>query len=171
MGGLPCRFLKIDKKCPVFGKFTLFMCIYGLNSHLKDSFKSVLGKKHEIFPCGCLLFYGVLEVFIKVPYPKKPVLSWKVPGYAPLTLILTFHPNFHPNIWVSANLSIYKELIHDNMSLVFWKQRIFSLVLLLRRSKIIFINVVLILPITVITSLILKLHWLSTVPDKLRIGS
>ena len=112
-----------------------------------------------------------LKCLSKYPYPKKPVLSWKVPGYAPLTLILTFHPNFHPNIWVSANLSIYKKLIHDNISLVFWKQRIFSLVLLLRRSKIIFINVVLILPITVITSLILKLHWLSTAPDQLRIGS
>ena len=90
VGGLPCRFLKIDKKCPVFGKFTLFMCIYGLNSHLKDSFKSVLGKKHEIFPCGCLLFYGVLEVFIKVP------LSQETCSVLKSSWLRTFnsHPNF-----------------------------------------------------------------------------
>ena len=33
-------FLKIEKKCSV--------CIYGLNSHLKSSFKSIL-EKHQIF--------------------------------------------------------------------------------------------------------------------------
>ena len=51
--GLFCSFLKIDencpiakKKCPNFGKNTLFVCLYRLNSHLKCIFKHILEKKH-----------------------------------------------------------------------------------------------------------------------------
>ena len=45
-GGLSCPLLKIEKKCPVFS-------IYGLNSHLKSSFKSILGhKSHNVSQRG-----------------------------------------------------------------------------------------------------------------------
>ena len=59
---------------------------------------------------------------------KKPVLLKKIPGWMPVTLNLTFHLNFHPNIWVFANLPIYSKLIHDNISLVFSKLNIFCLI-------------------------------------------
>ena len=32
---------------------------------------------------------------------------------------LSFYPYFHPNVWVFANLFIYRKIIHDNRSLVF----------------------------------------------------
>ena len=48
---------------------------------------------------------------------KKPVLPWKISGCAPVTFNLTFHPNFHPNIWVFANLPIYRKLIHETFAL------------------------------------------------------
>ena len=48
-----------------------FMYIYELNSHLnsplKCSFKSILEKKHQLFPCGALPLYVVHEKFIEVP--------------------------------------------------------------------------------------------------------
>ena len=37
------------KRAPVLEKSVLFMCIYGLNSHLKCNFKSALEKKHQNF--------------------------------------------------------------------------------------------------------------------------
>ena len=52
-------------------------------------------------------------------YLSKPVLPRKVPGCVPVTVILTFLRNFHPNIWAFANLPIYKTLIHGNISLAF----------------------------------------------------
>ena len=36
-------FFENRKKCPG----VLFVCIYGLNSHLKCSFKSILERKHQ----------------------------------------------------------------------------------------------------------------------------
>ena len=68
---------------------------------------------------------------------KKPVLPWKIPGCAPVTFNLTFHPNLHPNIWVFANLPIYSKSIHDNISFVFWKPKTFCLALFWRRYKIV----------------------------------
>ena len=68
---------------------------------------------------------------------KKPALPQKIPGCAPITFNLTFHPNFHPNIWIFANLPIYSKLIHDNISLVFWKPKTFCLGLFWRRYKIV----------------------------------
>ena len=68
---------------------------------------------------------------------KKPVLPRKIPGCAPATFNLTFHPDFHPNICVFANLPIYSKLIHDNISLVFWKQKTFCLELFWGRYKIV----------------------------------
>ena len=40
----------LPKKCPNFGKSTLFVSIHGLNSHLKFSFRSTLEKKHQNLP-------------------------------------------------------------------------------------------------------------------------
>ena len=42
------------------------MCIYGLYSHFKCSFKNILEKNKKIFPCGALLLYVEHEVFIEV---------------------------------------------------------------------------------------------------------
>ena len=72
--------------------------------------------------------YVVHEVFIELPLFQE-ILPRKIPGCAPVTFNLTFHPNFHPNILVFANLPIYRKLIHDNISLVFGKAKIFYLVL------------------------------------------
>ena len=89
-------------------------------------------------------FFCVLSMkcLLKCPYSKKPVLSQKMPGCAPVTLILTFHPNFHPNSLVFAFLLIHRKLINDNISLPSkhssWWRRLFKtnmFALVLRRQK------------------------------------
>ena len=55
-----------------------------------------------MLPCAALFFSAVREVFISVTIAKN--LPPKIPGCGSITLILNFHPNFHPNIWV---LQIY----------------------------------------------------------------
>ena len=65
-GDLPCPFLKIEQ-CPALEKSALFVCIYGLNSHLKYSFKSIVEKKHQNFFRGAFLLYAVHETFMEVP--------------------------------------------------------------------------------------------------------
>ena len=114
-------------------KILPFVCIYGLNPHFKCIFKNRKNKK--LFSCGALLLYVVIKFLLKCPYSKKRVLPPKIPGCTPITFSLTFHPNFHPSILVFANLPIYRKLIHDNVSLMFWKRRIFDLVLFWRRFK------------------------------------
>ena len=69
----------------------------------------------EIFPCAALVLYVVFEVFIEV-------LLFQETCTAPKNSRLcacNFHSNFRHNIWVFANLPIYRKLIHDNISLVF----------------------------------------------------
>ena len=61
--GSVCAFLKIKKNA----LSALFVCIYGLNSHFKYSFKNILQQNTKIFPCGDLLLYVVYEMFIEVP--------------------------------------------------------------------------------------------------------
>ena len=75
-GGLFWPFLKNEKTCPDLGKNcpdsrkkTLFVCIYGLNDHLK--YKNRWRKNTKIFPCRALLLYAVHEKFIKVPPFQK----------------------------------------------------------------------------------------------------
>ena len=56
------------KKLPWFWKkSTLYVHIYGLNSQLKRTFKSILEKKHKTFFLRDILFYVVHETFIQVP--------------------------------------------------------------------------------------------------------
>ena len=90
-----------------------------LSSNLKCSFKNIL----RISKC---------------PYSKKPVLSRKYPGCAPITFNVTSHPNFYRNIWLFGNLPIYRKLIHDKIGLVFWKPGIFFSVLFWKRYKIVY---------------------------------
>ena len=113
------------------------MCIYGLNSPLKCSFKNILKKKQEnvsLEPFFCLSCMNCLS---KCFYSKKPVLSRKISGCAPVTFNIIFHPNFNPNIWDFANLPINRKFIHGNISLVFWKPKCFCFVLFWRRYKIV----------------------------------
>ena len=124
--GLPCPFWKYEKIALILEKIALFVCIYGLNCHLKCSFKDILEKKHEQF------FLRSLKCLSNCRYFKKPILPC-----APITLVLTFHPNFNPNICTFSNLLIYRKSTHDNISLVFWKSRIYCLVLFWRRYKIV----------------------------------
>ena len=76
---LPCPFSKIgkkftdsQKKCPDLGKNVLFECIYGLNSHLKCSFKGILEKNTKMFHCGALLFYLHMECLFYMEYVPIP---------------------------------------------------------------------------------------------------
>ena len=51
--GLPCLFLKIQKKCPYFGKNVLIVPIYGLNCKIENPFLRVSSRKNtENFPWG-----------------------------------------------------------------------------------------------------------------------
>ena len=98
----------------------------------------MLKKKQENFsqaqPFFCM---SCMKCLSKCFSSKKPVLPRKIPGCTPVTSNLTFYPNFHPNIWVFANLPIYSKLIHGNISLKFWKPKTFCLVLFWRRYKIV----------------------------------
>ena len=128
--GLPCLFWKKTKSTLLLEKIALLECIYRLNSHLKCSFKSILQKKHESFPCGALHLYVAHKVFVEVPRFQEICSAPKMFGCAPVTYILTFHPNFHPNIWVFVTLPIYRKLINGNISLVLkTKNLLFCLVL------------------------------------------
>ena len=114
------------------------MCIYGLNSHWKCSFKNILQQKQENISLRSPSFVRrARSVYQSASIPRNLVCPQKFPGCAPVTFNLTFHPNFHPNIWLFANLPIYSKLIHDNINLVFWKPTIFCLVLFWRRYKIV----------------------------------
>ena len=124
--------LKIGKSSLILEKSALFVSIHELNSYMKCFFKGALEKKtRKIFPMEpfCMSY---MKCFLKCLYSKKPVLSC-----ASVFLILTFHPNFYPNILVFANLPIYKRLMHDNISLVFCKPRIYCLPWFWMRYKIV----------------------------------
>ena len=110
-GRSPLSFSKIDKMYPDFGKKLPFLCA---------SMGSIL------------IWNAVLRVYWRRNTKIFPVLF-----SAPVTFSLTFYPNFHPSILVFANFSIYRKLIHDNISLVFWKPRIFCLALFLMRYQIV----------------------------------
>ena len=77
--GLPCSFLKIEKNALIVEKM-LFLCIYGLGSHWKCIFKSILEKNTQVFPCTDLLLYVVHEMFYQsAPVPRNrplPKNSW-----------------------------------------------------------------------------------------------
>ena len=112
----------------------LFMCIYGLDSHLKCSFKSILEKKHENFFLWSLSFVcRTWSFYQSAPILRNlfcPVRLW----HSSCLSILIFVPI---STWVFANLPIYRKLIHENIHFVFWKPRIYCLVLFWRRYKII----------------------------------
>ena len=173
----------------------------------------------KLFPCGALRLYVLHEVFIKVLLLQKTCPAPKISGCAPVTFNLILHSNSHPNVWLFANLSIYSKLIHDNISLVFSRPKIFCLVsfwsiykivctykylldklwfVLLWRRYVLFLvitigiiisvsvilkkinlslflficilaifpkDIVPIVPKSVITSISLKLQWLSIIPE------
>ena len=87
--------------------------------------------------CECM---SCMKCESKCPYSKRPILHPKIPGCTPVIFNLTFHPNFHLNILVFANLPIYRKLLHDKMSLLIWKPKIFYLVLFWRIYKILFVH-------------------------------
>ena len=72
----------------------------------------------KIVHFGALLFYVVDEVFIEVSlFQETYSTPKKTPGCTPVTLILSFHPDFHRNIWIYANLPTYRKHVYDNISL------------------------------------------------------
>ena len=72
----------------------------------------------KIVHFGALLFYVVDEVFIEVSlFQETYSTPKKTPGCTPVTLILSFHRDFHRNIWIFANLPTYRKHVHDNISL------------------------------------------------------
>ena len=118
------------------------MCIYGLNSHFKCSFKNFLEKKNENFSLRSPSFVcRAWSVYQSAPIPWNLFCPRKFPSCAPVTFNLTFHPTFHPNILLFTNLPIYKKLNYDNITLVFSKPGIFCLVLFWRRCKILFAHI------------------------------
>ena len=65
-------------------KGALFVCIYGLNSHLKCSFKSILDKKHQFFfRVGLFYCMSSMKHFSNCPYSKKLPLPRKIPDCSP----------------------------------------------------------------------------------------
>ena len=112
-------------------------CILILNAVLRIS----LTKNKKSFPVEPFFYMPCMKFLSTCPYSNKPALPLKLPGGAPVTFSLTLHPNFHPNILVFANSPIYRKLIHDNISLVFWEPIIFYIALFRKRYKILFVHI------------------------------
>ena len=121
-------------------------------------FQEYLGQKMRKFlPAEPFFRMSHMKCLSKCSYSKKSVLPRKTPGCAPVGFILTFHPNFHTNLWVFANLPIYKKLNHDNISHVFYmrykivgtqkylhqKLDVYILFLIINIGIIIFVSVIL----------------------------
>ena len=87
----------------------------------------------ERFFTAALFFCLSFKVFIEVPLFQETCSATKSSWLG----ACNSHPNFYPNIWGFKNLPIDRKLAHDNISLVFWKPRIFCLVLLWRRCGIV----------------------------------
>ena len=119
VGGFPCLFRKWTKSTLIWEKIVLFVCIYGLISHLKCSFKNILEKKQENFPLELFFCMSCMSCLSKCFYSKKPVLPQKFPGCVPVTFNINFSCKFNPDIWVFADFPIYRKSIHYNISLVF----------------------------------------------------
>ena len=98
----------------IFENIALFVYIYRiaiLNAVLRIFWRNT----RKFFPAEPFFCMSCIKCLSKCPYSKKPVLPQKTPGYTLVTLNLTFHPNFHPNILVFANLPVHRKLIHDNI--------------------------------------------------------
>ena len=81
---LPSPFLKKEKELRWFCKNSvLFVCIYGLNSHSKCSFQSILEKKEQNLSLQCFFCISYMKRLSKCPYSKKLPLSQKAAGCAP----------------------------------------------------------------------------------------
>ena len=67
------------------------VCIYGLNSHLKGIFKSILDKKATKFsPVGSFFCMWYMKRLTKYPYSKKPTLPKKILGCVPVVTAIIF---------------------------------------------------------------------------------
>ena len=103
--GLHCSFSKTEKRCPDFAKTVpwlreksgLFVSIFGLNSHLKCSFKSILDTKYLNYPAGS--FYCNMKFLSNCLYSKKSRLLRRTPScvtaYARPWLVL-----LHLELWL-----------------------------------------------------------------------
>ena len=86
-GRSPLSFFKNRKTVPWFCKKSaltwkrkaLFVCIFGLNCHLKCSFKSILEKKQNFSLQGPFVCRTWNVSISKCPYSKKSTLSQKFP--------------------------------------------------------------------------------------------
>ena len=117
-------------------------------------------QNNKSFFSAVFCLYVAHDVVIKVSLFRENCLPQKIPRCAPVTFSVTFHPNFHPNILVLENLLIYIKPIHDNISLVFQKPRIFYLVLLWRRYKMLFVHINICIKETLISVILKKIYFI-----------
>ena len=66
-GGLLRLFLKKKRSDLILEKSSLSVCMYESDSHSKCSFKSILEKKHQIFPAGSLFCMSYTKRLSKNP--------------------------------------------------------------------------------------------------------
>ena len=77
-GGIPCPFLKIEKKCPDFGKKGPNCVHPWLYSSIPNVVLRVSRRKSsKIFPCRTFFSYVFDEKFIEVPIPQNLPCSEK----------------------------------------------------------------------------------------------
>ena len=76
--------IEVTRSTLTLENIALFVCIYGLKSHLKCSFLQYLEEKTNLFPaepCFCILCMKCLS---KCFCSKKPILPRKIPVCAPV---------------------------------------------------------------------------------------
>ena len=109
-GGLPCPFLKIEKKCPDFAKKCTFC------GHLWVKFSHKMQEKNTTaFSYGAFALYFLCDTFIKVPLFQETSPAPRKFLVARLTnivkshfwrLLSQFHEKLENPVYVSSNLDL-----------------------------------------------------------------
>ena len=111
--------------------------------------------------CGALLLYVTHKVLVEVPLIQENCSASKNYRMRTCNFNLNLSSEVSSYVWVFANLPIYRKLIYDYISLVFWKPRIFCLVIFGRRYIIFIIKY---WPIIIFVSVILKKIKITLIP-------
>ena len=102
----PCTFLKIEKKCPDFGKMCP-VCVHLwveilINAILRASWR----KKTKIFPCGAFFVCVTHETFIEVPPFQETSPSLKNSWLRALYIYIIYYTNIRI-IYIYIYIFIY----------------------------------------------------------------
>ena len=116
LGGFLCPFFKIEKKCPVFAKSTLFIFIYELNFSFKMLFLEYQGKWYPkffsaerfFFLCFRFNVYQSDLVLRNLPCLEKFLVTRLLLQVSFISLSLSLSPSLSLSLYIYIYTYIYK---------------------------------------------------------------